>query len=314
MKLSHLKIGLLLSFLLVTASGCGYINSIRAKSQLNEAVSAYKDKKYDEAEKYARKAIYLDPANENAPMILAIILQTEYRRGDVSDLNVGRAEEAINLYKQMYEKDPNNDDLFTAVTGLYGYLIQAAGQHVEQLNDQISKAGDNQDQQGKLTAEKSDWENKQTKWTEDQTNWVVQRSKSENVAKSKRSDAYAFLANKKWDCSLAITTKHQQSVAQPDGSTVIKYKKAEDPAEYQKAVQCMTEGLDLAKTAIDLDPESETAWAQRYNLLLEAGKLAKMEGNESKATDLEKQATEAANKVKELHAKSKPAPSPQPAS
>lgn len=273
MKLSQAKLGLLVLVLAVGASGCGYINNIRAKSQLNEAVSAYKDKRYDEAEKYARKAMYLDPSNENAPLILAVILQTKYRRGDTSEVNIKRAEEAIALYKEVEKKDPNNDQAFTTVTVLLGNL----GKSDEQLE------------------------------------WVKQRANNEAVTKSKRAEAQAFLANKKWECSLAITDKNKQTVKNPDGSMTVQYKKPTDSPEYDQAVKCMTEGLQLAETAISMDSESETAWAQKYNLLLEGGKLAKMEGNDSKAADYEKQATTAREQGRKLHEKAKPAASPQPA-
>ena len=93
----------------------------------------------------------------------------------------------------------------------------------------------------------------------------------------------------------------------------VQYKKPAEPKDLDEATKCMTDGLQLAETAISMDPESETAWAQKYNLLLEAGKLAKMEGNEGKATDYEKQATVAREQGRKLHDKAKPATAPQPA-
>ena len=66
MKLSKRTIGVLVLVAILSTSVCGYINGIRAKSQLNDAVSAYKEKNYDVAEKYARKAMELDNNNENA--------------------------------------------------------------------------------------------------------------------------------------------------------------------------------------------------------------------------------------------------------
>ena len=271
MKLSQAKLGLLLLVLVVGSSGCGYINGIRAKSQLNEAVSAYKDKRYEEAEKYARKAVYLDPSNENAPKILGFVLLAQYRKGDTSPVNVKRAEEAIQLFKEIQTKDPNNDDAFMTVTKLLGFL----GKSDEQLE------------------------------------WVRQRSTNESVSKSKRAEAEAFLANKKWECSLAITEKNKQTVKNPDGSMVIQYKKPAEGKDMEEATKCMTEGMQLAETAISMDPENETAWAQKYNLLLEAGKLAKMEGNEPKAAEYEKQATAAREQGRKLHDKAKPASPPQ---
>lgn len=302
MKLSRPGLGLLLLALLISTSGCGWINSIRAKSQLNEAVSSYKDKNYEAAEQYARKASDLDPNSEDARVALAIILQTEYRRGDPSDINRKRAEEAIELYKQIAQKNPNNekgDAAFTSVTKLLGYLSQAAG-------DQADKATDNPDAAAKFREE-------QKKLDAEQLDWIRQRAQNESISKEKRAEAYAVLANKDWECSQAITEKNQQRVEKPDKSVVIEYKKPADPKDFDTASKCTTEGLDLAKTAIDLDPESETAWAQRYSLLLEAGKLAKMQGDEKQAAQYEQDATAAGEQGKKLHEKAKATATPTPA-
>jgi tetratricopeptide (TPR) repeat protein len=275
MKLSHAGIGIFLLAILVAASGCGYINGIRAKSQLNEAVSAYKDKKYDEAEKYTRKALELDPTNENAPLILAVTLQTQYRRGDTSEPNVKRAQEAIDLYKQVEAKDPNNDQAFTAVTILLGYLNKP----------------------------------------DEQRAWLEKRANDAAVSATRRSDAYAFLANKDWECSIEITDKNKQNVSKPDGSVTIQYKKPQDAGEYDKALKCMTHGLEMAETAISMNADSETAWGQKYNLLREAAKLAKMDENEDKASQYEKQALEALKRTQDLHERNKATETPeQPAS
>jgi tetratricopeptide (TPR) repeat protein len=302
MKLSRLGFGFLLLALLISASGCGWINSIRAKSQLNDAVSNYKDKNYDGAEEHARKAVKLDPSSENARVILAIVLQTEYRRGDPSDTNRKRAEEAIQLYKQIAEKNPNNeqgDTAFAAVTKLLGYLSQVAG-------DQADKA-ENPDEAAKFRAEQQRLDN-------EQLDWIRQRAQNESISKQKRAEAYAVLANKDWECSQAITEKPgtKQTVQKPDGSMMIQYKKPSDPNDFDKASKCTTEGLDLAQKAIDLDPESETAYAQKYSLLLEEAKFAKMQGDEKQAANYENQATEAGNVGKQLHDKAKAQSSPTP--
>ena len=38
----------------------------------------------------------------------------------------------------------------------------------------------------------------------------------------------------------------------------------------------MTRGLEQAETAIKYDPNSESAWSYKTNLLIEAAKIAKM--------------------------------------
>lgn len=277
MKLSRPTIGLFVLIAIVSASGCGYINSIRAKSQLNEAVSSYKDKKYDDAEKYARKAMELDPANKNAPLILAVILQTLYRRGDEDPANRAKAEEALKLYQEVVKNEPNNDQAFTAVTVLLGYLGR----------------------------------------TDEQVQWVEARANNDAVSRERRSDAIAFLTNKDWNCSLAVTDSKESKVLVQKGDTVvIQYKKPEDVKKYEEAMACMTRGLERAEKAINLNPESDTAWALKSNLLREAAKIAKMDENEDKAKEYEKQATDAAKQSTELKLKKnqqQAQPSPPPA-
>ena len=45
MKLSQTRIAIVLAVLVVTSSGCGLINRIRAKNELNEAARTYRDGK-----------------------------------------------------------------------------------------------------------------------------------------------------------------------------------------------------------------------------------------------------------------------------
>ncbi len=277
MKLSQARLGLLaLVALVATTSGCGYINSLRAKNELNKVAQNYKEKKFAEAEKHAKRALELDPDNENAPVFIARTIHAQYRKGVDTPENVAKANEAIAAYKQIAAKDPNNDEAFTAVTVLLGSL-------------------------GK---------------PDEQTAWVQQRADNGSVSPNKRADALAFLASKDWECSNQVTDSkaNQQNVTKPDGGVIIQYIKPKDTAEYDKAVRCMTGGLEKAEKAIGYDNDNEKAWSQKYNLLLEAKKLAQMEENTGKAEQLAKQAEEALKRTQELYERKKAAqPTPPPA-
>ena len=73
-------------------------------------------------------------------------------------------------------------------------------------------------------------------------------------------------------------------------------------------------GLEKAEKAISYDNDNEKAWSQKYNLLLEAKKLAQMEENNGKAEQLAKQAEEALKRTQELYERKKAAQSaPSPA-
>lgn len=274
MKLSQARIGLLVLIALVSASGCGYINSLRAKNELNKVAQSYKEKKFAEAEKHAKRALELDPYNENAPVFIARTIHAQYRKGVDSPENVAKANEAIEAYKQIAKNDPNNDEAFTAVTVLLGSLNKP----------------------------------------DEQSQWVEQRASNEGVSPNKRADALAFLASKEWDCSNQVTdSKANQQNVEKDGKVIIQYVKPKDAADYDKAVRCMTAGLEKAEKAISLDNDNEKAWSQKYNLLLEAKKLAQMEENTTKAQELAKQAEEALKRTQELYERKKaaqPAPSP----
>jgi len=71
MKLSQTGIVIVLAVLVATSSGCGVINRIRAKNQLNEAAKAYREGHFPEAEDHSRRAAELDPSNKTAPMFIA---------------------------------------------------------------------------------------------------------------------------------------------------------------------------------------------------------------------------------------------------
>src|SRR5678809_1109303 len=95
MKLSQTGIVMILAILVATSSGCGVINRIRAKNQLNEAAKAYREGHFPEAEQHSRRAAELDPNNKTAPMFIARTIHAQYRPGVQSPENIAKAQEAI---------------------------------------------------------------------------------------------------------------------------------------------------------------------------------------------------------------------------
>jgi tetratricopeptide (TPR) repeat protein len=280
MKLSRTGLGLVALVAIFSTSGCSYINRIRAKNELNQVAQNYKDKKFAEAEQHAKRAVELDPDNENAPLFLARTIHAQFRRGDASPENIAKAKEAIDAYKKIAARDPNNDEAFSAVTILIGQLSP------DDLN-------------------KCDFNN-----PSEQVKWVEERANNEGVSPEKRSDAFAILSDKDWQCSINVTDANKQSVQKPDGSVFIQYTKPKETKLYDDAVKFMTRGLEKAEKAISINPNSEKAWGQKYKLLQEAKKLALMADDKDKATQYAKQAEDAANKSGELRRKAQPSPTP----
>jgi hypothetical protein len=83
---------------------------------------------------------------------------------------------------------------------------------------------------------------------------------------------------------------------------VVSYKKPANTQEFEAAQKCVKEGLEQVENAIKLDPNSEAGWSYKTNLLLEAKKLAEMDGKTDQAAQLDKQREEAQKRTNELAA------------
>ena len=68
---------------------------------------------------------------------------------------------------------------------------------------------------------------------------------------------------------------------------------------------CVKQGLAEAESAIKFDPNNESAWSYKTNLLLEASKLAEMDGKTDVKTEYQKQYEAALKRTTELSAAQK---------
>ena len=127
--------------------------------------------------------------------------------------------------------------------------------------------------------------------TKDEDNlrkWITARASDASKSNEQRAEAYAILAGKDWDCSFKITELPDVKVMAGEGQ--VNYQKPKDEKDFGMIQRCVTRGLESAETAIKFDPNNESAWSYKTNLLIEAAKIAKMNGEADKATEYEKQA------------------------
>lgn len=262
MKLTQTRIVLALAILVVSTSGCSLVNRIRAKNQLNEAASAYHEGRYEEAEQYSRKALDLDPDSKTAPLFIARTIHAQYKPGVLAAENAAKANDAIKAYQLVLERNPKSDEAYKAIAYLYGA----------------------------------------TKDDEKLRSWISSRANDASAEPEKRAEAYVVLASKDWDCSFKITelSTNQTKTMSAGNKITINYKKPQNPKDFETAQACMKRGLEEAENAIKLDPNSEPAWSYKTNLLIEAVRLAEMDGKTDQKAQLEKQREEAQNRTTEL--------------
>jgi tetratricopeptide (TPR) repeat protein len=262
MKLSQTRIAIALAILVVSTSGCGLINRIRAKNQLNEAARAYHEGHFEEAEQYSRKAFELDPNSKTAPLFIARTIHAQFRPGVQAPENLAKAQEAIQAYQQILQRDPKNDEAYKAIAYLYGA----------------------------------------TKDDEKLRSWISSRANDSAAPPERRAEAYIVLASKDWDCSFKITelpTNKTMALGAGNRATIT-YKKPQNQKDFETAQACVKRGLEEVENAIKLDPNNESAWSYKTNLLIEASRLAEMDGKLDQKAIFDKQREEAQKRTTEL--------------
>jgi len=263
MKLSQARIAIVLAILVVISSGCGVVNRIRAKNQLNEAARSYREGRFPEAEQHSREAARLDPDNKTAPMFIARTIHAQYRPGVQSPDNIAKAQEAIDAYQQILAKNPQDEEAYKAIAYLYGAIHEDA----------------------KLRQ------------------WISARATSDSTEPEKRSEAFVVLASKDWDCSFKITEQQGVKTTTIDPSNnkaTVSYKKPKEQKDFDQAQMCVKQGLTEAENAIKFDPNNESAWSYKTNLLLEASKLAEMDGKPDQKAQYQKDYEAALKRTTEL--------------
>ncbi|HYU98752.1 MAG TPA: hypothetical protein VE977_07995, partial [Pyrinomonadaceae bacterium] len=185
-----------------------------------------------------------------------------YKPGVQAPENIAKANEAIKAYQMVLERNPKSDEAYKAIAYLYGA----------------------------------------TKENEKLRAWISARANDTTAAPEKRAEGFIVLASQDWDCSFKITElPSNQTKTLVNNKLTIAYKKPQNQKDFDTAQACMKRGLEEVDNAIKLDPNSEPAWSYKTNLLIEAVRLAEMDGKTDQKAQLEKQREEAQKRTTELN-------------
>jgi len=257
---SRISATAILGLFVAATAGCTLVNKIRAKNELNETAKSYKEGRFEDAEQHAKRALALDPSNPTAPIFIARVIHQQYKPGVDQPDNVQRAKDAIEAYQRVLQQDPNNDEAYKAISVLYSAV----------KDEQNLRA------------------------------WIMKRAGDSSQAPEKRAEAYAILAGKDWDCSYKVTELPDiKSTSTEGGTAKVTYKKPEQK-DFDNIQKCVVRGLEEADTAIKFDPNTESGWSYKANLLLEAAKHAEMDGKPDQKATYEKQAKTAQDRAGQL--------------
>lgn len=122
--------------LLILVGGVSGCNKLKARDLLNKGVNAFKNGQSDAAIEDFKQAKASDPELLNARLYLATAYASLYIPGAPSKENQAKGEQAVQEFKEVLDKDPNN---ISAIDGTGSILFQMAGQPFDPKKFEESK-------------------------------------------------------------------------------------------------------------------------------------------------------------------------------
>ena len=120
-----------LAGMVLAMSGC---DQLAARDQLNKGVEAYKSAHYEEAIGHFQRATQLDPNLPMAKSYLATALAQNVVPGLNTAENLKTAQQAIDIFKQVLAKNPNDVNSLKQVAGIY-FSIANKSDHQKWIED-----------------------------------------------------------------------------------------------------------------------------------------------------------------------------------
>lgn len=304
-------------------ANCSYYNRVIARKNLVDGAKAYKDRNFPEAEKLFRYAASKDPNGETvegrtAQLSLARTLHSMYI-GNRSDK--AKAEEALSEYKKSlplslkelkdtaaaYEQNTAAEDAQKK------YLSSLSA--VNSTTSAIASLYENLSQPDKAKE------------------WQTEVANGAEYPVTARARSLSSLSAKMNTCANDITdTEATKKTIKKDGKDAFQFVKPASTEDFEKLKQCVADGNKLIDQAVALEPDAvknaaslniatlsdaqlalnteifkvfESTRSYKASLLVQAGRLAEMDGRTADHEQLRVQADAAKAKFQELSDKVK---------
>jgi len=295
MRSSRLGIFVLLLLTVFLTANCSYFNRILSRKNLVDGSMAYKERKFEVAEDLFRRAAARDPegATEEGKIAQVFLARTLHSRYIGNRQDTSLAEQAIAEYRKALALNKNDQSSDKAIAGLLENLQR----------------------------------------TDEWKQWVTDRANDGSIDPEYRAEALTSLAAKQNTCANEVSdTPATKKTVQRDGKEVYQYSKPENEADFQRMKACVEEGNRLIEQAVALendtvknlasiDPKAltdeqlrqnlnalkpfESARSYRASLLIQASRLAEMEGRNEDRDRLKTQSDQAKEAFTALSNKTK---------
>ncbi len=291
MKISRIGILILVLITIFSATSCNYYSRIMARKNLVDGAKAYNDKQFADAEEKFRSSIAFDPElgsfeSKTAQLFLARTIHSEFA---INRDKQEKAGQAIDEYQKALKgflidlkekreavkskpQDPKVQKELEQTEEQIGSIIAAVGSLYTNLNQE-------------------------DKWLE----WQTTQAANEALPNETRATAYVSLAAKKYSCANDITDVEAiKKTVKEDGKDVFKFVKPESEGDFDKLKECVQKGTEYISKAVELNPESDSAWSYKASLIEQNRRVADMEGEDDKRTSLKAEFDKAKEQFKVL--------------
>lgn len=316
MRFSRLGILVLLSLTVLLGTNCSYYNQIIARKNLVDGSTAYKERKFQEAERLFRDAAARYPdGNEGqmAQLFLARTLHSEYvgNRADRS-----RAEAALAEYqkvvpwalkqwaeaKSAFENSPDSDDVQKKYLNALNIVDSTVGA-IASLQENLGEP-------------------------EKAKEWQTQVSQNAEFPEGTRARALSAQAAKFSSCANEITDSEEtKKTVKKDGKDVFQFVRPASNEQFERLKECVQQGNALVDEALrietatvknsnNIDVKSlndsqlrinaellkpfESVRSYNANLLIQAMRLAEMDGRTADRDRLKGEADQAKTRFLQL--------------
>jgi tetratricopeptide (TPR) repeat protein len=127
MRLNSKLLAVVLALAIIPLSGCGFIEKLKARDNLNKGVKAFTEMKYDAAAQFFEKSLALDPDFEMARIYLATAYTSQFVPGSTDPKSELMAKKGIETFERVAgnPKDPENQKTaMISIASLYYQLKQ----------------------------------------------------------------------------------------------------------------------------------------------------------------------------------------------
>jgi hypothetical protein len=286
MKFSRAGILILLVSAVLLFANCSVLNRIKGQQDLVDGAKAYKDRKFDDAERLFQDAVKLQPDNHMGQLFYARTLHSQYAANRTL---TDKANQALVEYRKViadYKKEvadkkkaldakPGDEKAQKDYADAAGILGSSVGA-ISSLLDSLSKPDE---------------------WRD----WQVQVANDAELPGDVRANALTSLASKQNTCANDISEAPEvKKTVTKEGKSVFTFSKPAKSEDFEQFKQCVSEGTKYIDQALTLNKESDSIWSYKTSLLVQQMRLAEMENRTADKDSLKAEADKAKSEFTRL--------------